>query len=192
MSPAIKLGFFAVTVMRVASSSGQDRGIDNARSTVTVHVGKAGLLAAAGHEHWVDAPISAGVLNDSDRPHVEFRVDAAKMQVKPDSKINAKTQAEIQKDMQEMTLESAKYPEITFGSSHVERQGEGQWKVQGLLTLHGVTKPVSVTVKRTGDAYIGHATIMQTDFGIKPISVGAGTIKIKNELGIDFHIVTRP
>jgi polyisoprenoid-binding protein YceI len=61
-----------------------------------------------------------------------------------------------------------------------------------MLTLHGVIKPVALSVNRNGDAYVGHATIKQTDFGIKPISVGGGVIKVKNEAGqIDFQIVQR-
>ncbi len=113
------------------------------------------------------------------------------MEVKPDPKIDVETQAEIQMDMQEVTLESAKYPEITFRSSRVEEESKGQWKVEGLLSLHGETKPVVVEVKRNGNAYDGHAAIKQTDFGIRPISVGGGFIKVKNELAIDFHIVTQ-
>ena len=41
----------------------QDRPIDVEHSTVTIHVGKAGLFSAAGHEHWVNAPISSGAYN---------------------------------------------------------------------------------------------------------------------------------
>ena len=33
----------------------QDKQMDVERSTITIHVGKAGLLSAAGHEHWVNA-----------------------------------------------------------------------------------------------------------------------------------------
>ena len=172
--------------------SAQNKAIDVQRSTITVHVGKAGLFSAAGHDHWVNAPISAGVVNDSDRPHVEFSVDASKMAVKPDPKVDAKTQAEIQRDMHQKTLESARYPEISFRSSRVEKQTDEQWKVDGPLTLHGVTKPITVVVKRNGGAYVGHATLRQTDFGIKPISAAGGTVKVKNELEIDFHIVTSP
>jgi hypothetical protein len=36
----------------------QDRAIDVEHSTITIHVGKAGLLSAAGHEHWVTAPLT--------------------------------------------------------------------------------------------------------------------------------------
>jgi polyisoprenoid-binding protein YceI len=63
--------------------------------------------------------------------------------------------------------------------------------VQGALTLHGVTKPITVSVRRDGDNYSGNTTIKQTDFGIEPVTVGGGLIKVKNELGISFHIVTK-
>jgi polyisoprenoid-binding protein YceI len=166
----------------------QDRPIDVRRSTITVHVGKTGLLSVAGHEHWVNAPISSGVLNESDNPRVEFQVEAAKMEVKPDPKVDAKSQANTQKAMQESTLESTKYPQISFRSTRADKQGEGLWQVTGVLALHGVTKPVTLSVKREGDGYAGHTVIRQTDFGIKPVTAAAGVVKVKNELDIDFRI----
>jgi hypothetical protein len=36
--------------------------------------------------------------------------------------------------------------------------------------------------------YLGQARIKQTDFGIQPISVAGGTIKVLNEVKIDFVI----
>ncbi len=87
-------------------------------------------------------------------------------------------------------LESGKYPEIAFRSSHAVKTTGGQWNVEGKLTLHAVTKPITVSVQRNGDAYAGHVTIKQTDFGIKPISAGGGTVKVKNDLEIEFHILT--
>ena len=175
----------------VAIAAGQDTPIDLQRSTIRIHVGKAGLLSVAGHDHTISAPISSGAIGESAAPHVEFTVETAKMTVMPDPKVDAKTQAEIQKDMEEMTLEIRKYPQITFRSSRVDKQAEGQWKVDGDLALHGITKPVSLTVKRTGDSYVAHTTLKQTTFGIKPISVGGGTIKVKDEVEIDFTIYPR-
>jgi polyisoprenoid-binding protein YceI len=171
------------------AAGAQDKPMDIERSSITVHVGKAGLLSAAGHEHWVSAPISSGTIGDA---RVEFTVDAAKMRVKPDPKVSAKDQAQIQKDMEEMTLEPAKFPAIVFKSTRVEKTGEGQWKVEGTLALHGVTKPVGLAVSKNGEAYTGHATIKQTDFGIKPVSVGGGAVKVKNEVDIEFQIFSRP
>jgi len=93
--------------------------------------------------------------------------------------------------MEEITLETKKFPEIAFRSSRVQKLADGQRKVDGHLALHGVTKAVSLTVKQTGEAYITHTVLKQTDFGIKPISIGGGMIKVKNEVEIDFQIFAR-
>jgi polyisoprenoid-binding protein YceI len=165
--------------------------IDTQRSTITIHVGKTGLLSAAAHEHTIDAPISSGTIRQSAAPHIEFTVETAKMTVRPDPKLDAKSQAAVQTDMDEMTLETKKFPQITFRSSRIEKLADGQWKVDGDLSLHGVSKPVSLTVKQTGDSYTTHTVLKQTDFGIKPITVGGGMIKVKNEVEIDFQIFPR-
>ncbi|UWZ86003.1 YceI family protein [Occallatibacter riparius] len=39
------------------------------------------------------------------------------------------------------------HPTMTFKSTKVEKQGEGEYKVTGDLTLHGVTKPVTFAVE---------------------------------------------
>ena len=59
------------------------------------------------------------------------------------------------------------------------------------MSLHGVTKVISLTAKQTGEAYTTHAVLKQTDFGITPISIGGGIIKVKNEVELDFQIFTR-
>jgi polyisoprenoid-binding protein YceI len=41
----------------------------------------------------------------------------------------------------------AKYPTLTFKSTKVEKAGDGKLKVTGNLTLHGVTKPVTLDVE---------------------------------------------
>jgi polyisoprenoid-binding protein YceI len=170
----------------------QERAIDTQRSTIVIHVGKSGLLSAAAHDHTIEAPISSGSIRESPAPHVEFTVETAKMTLRPDPKVDPKTELTIQKDMEETTLEAMKFPEIGFRSSRVEKLADGQWKVDGDLSLHGVTKSVSLTVKLTDGAYTTHTVLKQTDFGIKPISIGGGMIKVKNEVEIDFRILARP
>ena len=184
----MKLSF--VLAIAAVSLTAQNKAIDVRRSSITIHVGKSGVFSAAGHEHWVSAPIVSGEVNDADPARVELKVDAAKMTVKPDSKLSPADQAKVQQDMQEKVLESSRYPEIVFRSSRVTKASDGQWEVAGMLTLHGVTKPVTASVARKGDAYVGRAMIRQTEFGIKPISAGGGAVKVKNELSIEFEIVT--
>jgi polyisoprenoid-binding protein YceI len=176
-------------VYAAAALCAHERAIDVQRSTITIHVGKAGLLSVAGHEHWVEAPISSGIINELDPARVEFRVATATMRVKPDPKVDAKAQSEIQRNMQEKVLECAKFPEILFRSFHVEKQAECEWRVQGVLMLHGATNPISILVKRSGDRYVGRTTLQQTDFGITPITAAGGMVKVKNELEIEFSVL---
>jgi len=44
-------------------------------------------------------------------------------------------------------LDAAKYPTITFKSSKVEKTGESGLRITGNLTVHGVTKPVTLDAK---------------------------------------------
>ena len=165
----------------------QELKIDAAKSTITIHVGKAGLFSAAGHEHDVTAPVE-GTFSEAGTPRVAIDVDARKLTVQPNPKVNAKDQAEIQDSMQRKVLESDHYPRIAFRSTNAQKTGADAWKVAGTLTLHGVTRPVTVDVKKAGDVYAGGARIKQTDFGIQPVSVAGGVVKVKNELEIRFEI----
>lgn len=47
---------------------------------------------------------------------------------------------------------------------------------------------MSLTVRQAGESYTTRTMIKQTDFGIKPISIGGGMIKVKNEVEIDFQL----
>jgi len=178
----------STALLAVVPLFGQDRMIDTQRSKITIHVGKSGLLSAAAHNHSINAPIASGTMRESAPPHIEFTVETGTMMVEPDPKIDAKDQATIQMHMEDMTLETKRFPEIVFRSSRIDKLPSGDWKADGELTLHGVTRPVSLTVKQTGDSYTTHTVLKQTDFGIQPISIGGGMIKVKNEVEIDFQI----
>ena len=69
----LAVAFLAAAVAAPA----QDTPIDVQRSTITIHVGKAGLLSAAGHDHTIDAPVSSGAIRESPAPQVEFTVETA-------------------------------------------------------------------------------------------------------------------
>jgi polyisoprenoid-binding protein YceI len=47
-------------------------------------------------------------------------------------------------------LDVAKYPTMTFKSKKIEAAGPGKYNVVGDLTLHGVTKEVTLAVEATG------------------------------------------
>jgi polyisoprenoid-binding protein YceI len=63
--------------------------------------------------------------------------------------------------------------------------------VRGQLSLHGHTRPVVVKVSGQQGHYKGSTSLKQTDFGITPISIAGGTVKVKDEITIDFDVWTR-
>ena len=71
-------------------------------------------------------------------------------------------------------FEVKKYPNITFTSTNVEPAGGQNYKVTGNLTLHGVTRPVTLDVTYRGQSSTmgvraslsASATINRNDFGV--------------------------
>jgi polyisoprenoid-binding protein YceI len=167
------------------------RPIDTQKSVMTVRVLKAGVFSAFGHEHEIRAPIKSGNFSETARA-VELTVDARQMRVM-DKDVSDKDRAEIQETMLgPKVLDSSQFPEIHFRSTAVEAAGDGRWAVTGDLTLHGQTHPVKLEVRAQNGHYQGSAQIKQKDFGIEPIVVGGGAVKVKNELRVEFDIVAKP
>lgn len=81
-------------------------------------------------------------------------------------------------------FDAEKYPQIKFKSTAVKKAGEEAYDVQGDLTLHGVTKPLTVKVERTGagpgmkgERRAGFETrfdIKRSDFGMTTMLNGLG------------------
>ena len=178
----------SVFLLPVLSATAGRPEIDTQRSLMTIRVFKAGFLSAFGHEHEISAPIQQGSFSE-DKPAVELLVDARKLRVM-DQSISEKDRAEIQSTMLgPKVLDSEKFPEIRFHSTEIDRLGEGKWIVHGELTLHGQTRPVKVTVEGQNGRYRGSAELRQKEFGITPVTVAGGTVKVKNEVRVEFDIV---
>jgi polyisoprenoid-binding protein YceI len=74
-------------------------------------------------------------------------------------------------------LDAEKFPTIAYKSSKVERAGAKKYAVTGDLTIHGVTKPVTLEVEELGGgkdpwgnqrlAFAAKTKIDRGDFGLK-------------------------
>ena len=178
----------SLCLSRAEADSSDSRKIDGTHSTITVHVYKSGFLSAFGHNHEIQAPIQSGEVKESDPASVELRVDARKLQVL-DPEVSERTRAQIQDTMNGMqVLDVAHFPEIRFQSNSVEPKGPGHWIAHGNLALHGKEQPIAVEVTLKGERYRGSARPKQTDFGITPVTVAGGTVKVKDEVEIEFEI----
>ena len=171
------------------------------RSHAMIAVGKSGAFSFAGHTHEVEAPVTSGAVRlDPDTPaksDVKLVFNAAKMHVtgKGDPADDVPKVQEVM--IGEQVLDVKKFPTITFESTGVTAKGAApsmELTVAGRLTIRGttrpVTAPVSVRIEGAMLSATGKFLIKQTDFGIKPISVG-GVVKVKDELTITFTIVAR-
>jgi polyisoprenoid-binding protein YceI len=97
-------------------------------------------------------------------------------------------------------LDAEKYPTITFKSTNVEPTGDGEHKVTGDLTIHGVTKPVVLKVEGPteenkdpwGNIRIGASAatkIRRSDFGLTwNATLETGGILVGDDLKIELEV----
>jgi polyisoprenoid-binding protein YceI len=177
----------AASLAWIAAASAQQHAIDSGKSVMTVRVYKAGVFSALGHEHEIAAPITGGVV-DSAAHHVELHIKAGSLRVH-DPNASERDRDEIQKTMLGSdVLDVEHYTEIVFRSTGLEPTGSYSWKVRGDLTLHGQTRPVTVEVRESSGHYVGSSRFKQTEFGMKPVKVAGGAIKVKDEVRVEFDI----
>jgi polyisoprenoid-binding protein YceI len=165
----------------------QDRPIDTRNSKVHIYVFKTGLFSGFADNHDVEAALVEGTINES-ASRVSFVIDARQVKVLDPHLSPDKRQQVQERMLGPEVLDSTRFPQISFESTDVKSEGQGQLLVEGRLSLHGATRLVSARVQKQGGRYVGTCTLKQRDFGIAPISIGAGTVKVKNELKIEFEV----
>ena len=94
-------------------------------------------------------------------------------------------------------FDAEKYPTASFVSTGVTAAGEGQLKVAGDLTIHGVTRPVvlDVTINKVGEhpmaktpaaGFDARTVIKRSDFG-----VGGYAPAVSDEVTIEITVESR-
>jgi polyisoprenoid-binding protein YceI len=176
--------------------------VDPAASSVRVHVGKSGALSFAGHNHEVAAPAVSGEViadpADLGASRVALTFAAAALRVLPEGE-PAGDAPKVEEVMRgPKVLDAVRFPTMTFKSQGVTGKAAGgayDLELTGELTLRGVTRALTlpVRVEVAGDALTasGRATIRHDQFGMQPVSAAAGSVKVKNEIAIEYRIVGR-
>lgn len=174
--------------------------INAGQSRFTVRALVGGLLSSvAGHDHTIairDFSGTAAFTYGSVTPaSLQFTVKADSLAVT--DKVSESDRNKIQTTMRNEVLDVNSYPEIIFKSTGITatrvEEGKYQTRITGDLTLHGTTRALTinalVTFYATSLAAEGQFALRQTDYGIRPVSVAGGTIKVKDELKFSFNIV---
>ena len=174
--------------------------LDSSQSKFIAHALRGGLLWFKGHEHLVAAREFSG---EAQLNSVSLAASSLQLSVRTDSMAetsDAFTEPQkqiINKELRELVLEPAKYPEIVFSSSSVSGKslGSGQYdlKIKGALTLHGVTRPIvipaKVTVTGNDLRAVGEFSIDRSDFNVKATSAFHGMVRVRKKVKFTFDIV---
>ena len=201
MSPHDPGGAIVIGYMETAKATLLHYVVDARASRFTVQAFATGLLSAMGHNPRIGIRTFSG--------EVDFSADAAqaagfRLIMKSNSlgvldDISDKDRRDIEKMMSEQVLEPSKYPDIVYEAPNVTiARIDGSLyaaTLAGSLNFHGVTRNQSITARIAQfDEMIrasGEFTLNQSDYGIKPISVAGGALKVKDELKFSFEMVAR-
>lgn len=118
----------------------------------------------------------AGTLNidekDITKSTVEVTIDASTIDTRNEQRDNHLKSPDF--------FDVKTYPNITFKSTKVEKGADGKLKVTGNLTMHGVTKPVTLDVE-------GPTPEVKSPFGTTNIGATATTKLNRKDFGLNWN-----
>jgi polyisoprenoid-binding protein YceI len=200
---AISAGLTLLLAPFAVGAQGDAYSIDPQQSKLEIHVSKEGAFKVFGHDHLISAQQVSGQAQFDPQKIAQSSVRlgiSTKSITVIDPGESEKDRHEVQATMEgEKVLDVSKFPEITFTSNGVSaaKKTPDGWELTlaGKLSLHGVEKPVSFPLHIHTDASElrgqGELSILQTDYGITPVKVGGGAVKVKDKLKITFNLVAR-
>ena len=178
-------GMALVGAPSLAHAQAQTYKLDAAHTAITWHIDHFGFSKPSGKFMNVEGSVTL----DQDNPansHVEVTIPVAKV----NTGVPELDEHLIGPDF----FDAAQFPTATFKSTHVTITGEHSADVTGDLTLHGVTKPVTLQVKLNRMAenmfkkqtagFTASTTLKRSDFGMTTYLPNLGdeiTIEIESE-----------
>jgi polyisoprenoid-binding protein YceI len=175
--------------------------VDPKASRFTVQAFATGMLSAMGHNPTIGIRNFSGEVDFSPdlAQGARFRLSIQANSLTVLDDVSEKDRREMEQMMNERVLEPDKYPEILYEvpSVSVTRLQGSLYSatLHGNLAFHGVTRTLPVTARIADFGEMlrtsGDFTLRQSDFGIKPVSVAGGALKVKDELKFSFEFVAR-
>ncbi|MEA2524506.1 MAG: hypothetical protein QOF73_1733 [Thermomicrobiales bacterium] len=182
----------------VAADAGATWTIDPAHSTIEFSIKHMIFATVHGRFNGFQGTIRFA----DDRPNdasVEVQIDAASI----DTGIRKRDDHLRSADF----FDVATYPTIAFRGTRVEPIGpfrRDRWRVAGVLTIHGVSRPVELAVEQTGGpdlwdvevaSFTATTKISRKDYGIGlnlPLDAGGLVIGDEVSIAIDVQVVEGP
>jgi polyisoprenoid-binding protein YceI len=163
--------------------------------TLLLKTGRTGLGRRAGHDLTIEATRwqADAVVNAADpaRSSVTLTIEVDSLEVREGTgglkPLTDADRADIKATIGEKILRTAEHPAITFSSSRVTGTG-GAFEIGGNLTIMGQARPVTVFGGIDDGRIRGHATVTQSQWGIKPYSAFAGALRLADNVTVEFDL----
>ena len=175
--------------------------IDAGQSKFMVYARRAGLAWFKGKSHEIavrDFGGTAELTLDAINPaSLQMTIQAASLE-ETGAVFTPEQKGIINKELKEIVLETAKFPEITFKSTDVKgglKNGQFDLKIGGDITLHGVTRhveiPAAVTVQGDTLHAKGEFDLNRKKFGVNATEAFHGFVKVRHTLRFTFDIIAQ-
>jgi polyisoprenoid-binding protein YceI len=175
--------------------------LDPSQSTFVAHANRAGLAWFKGHSHRLaikDFEGEASLSLDALTPASLTMTARSASIEETDPFFNADQKKTINEEVNDLVLETAKYPEITFRSTEVKgamKNGAFEVDITGDLTLQGVTKritiPATVTVNDDTIRAKGEFRINRKKWGVNATEAFHGLVRVRHTIIFEFDIIGR-
>jgi len=183
-----------------SSLTAQRYTLDSSQSKFIAHALRGGLFWFKGHDHLVAVREFSGEaqLNADSIAASSLVITAKTASMEETSSVFTDAQKKIiNKELREIVLLPEQYPDIVFKSTSVSGKAAGanqyDLKISGDLTLHGVTRqitiPTKVTVMGNDLRAQGEFSINRDDFKVKATSAVHGLVRVRNKIKFTFDIV---
>ena len=163
--------------------------------TLRLRTHRQGAASRAGHDLLIEVTRWSGTVEvdaeNPDRSRVEVTADPTSFDVlegtgglKP---LTDKDRGEIKETAATKILDAARHPEITFASTAVSATGD-EATVRGDLTVRGTSRPTEVRATVADTRVTAVATVVQTEFGIKPYTAFLGALKLRDDVDVQVEL----
>jgi len=176
--------------------------LDASQSKFMAHANRSGLLWFKGHSHHLAASDFSGQVEltpDTITPASLHLVVKAASLHETGADFTEPQKQIINKELKDIVLLPDQYPDITFQSANVTSKGLGggryDVKINGNLTLHGVTHPLTIpaTITLNGSTLraVGEFSINRDNYKVKATSAAHGLVRVDNDIKFEFDILGR-
>jgi polyisoprenoid-binding protein YceI len=164
--------------------------------TLSVHTGREGIVSKAGHDLTLHVEDWAAVVTySSDRGFEHLRLVAQVNSLKVErgdgglKPLSDKDKATILKEALK-TLHADRYPEVSYETVNVTAHNGG-FGLAGLVSIAGHQQSLDATVETattTSTRITAQASIIQSEFGVKPYTGMLGALRVRDRVDINLDL----